>query len=179
MPDVGSDRVSMHVRGPLELRHVHVARAHVFLLNVLPRPVYVHPVRGHGGGPRAAAATGATRRALGGARAVAAGARRSFWPLAAFCPAESCGGAARRSLRLERPKGYRGERLSQSGLMQLAWASLGAKRNRRVNNFGLADCKALASVKMVQGPQSANKSRSRRFGSRIGCLAAALMAAHA
>ena len=37
------------------------------------------------------------RRLLGGARAVAPGARRSFWPLAAFCPAESCG--ARRGAR--------------------------------------------------------------------------------
>ena len=83
------------------------------------------------------AATGVTRRALGGARAVAAGARRSFWPLAAFCPAESCRGRGARSLPLWRLKGYiGGKRLSQSGLMLLAWASA-AKQRVNKNQLGL------------------------------------------
>ena len=40
----------MHIRGPFKFAHVDVASPHVLLLDVLPGPVDVHAVRGHGGG---------------------------------------------------------------------------------------------------------------------------------
>merc|ERR1719399_1109381 len=56
----------------------------------------------------AAMATVRARRLWGGARAVAAGARRSFWPLAAFCPAESCRARGALASAVEAKGLYRG-----------------------------------------------------------------------
>ena len=128
MANMGGDGVAVDVRRPLEFAHVDVAGPHVLLLDVLPRPVDVHAVGGHGGGSRADA--GATRRrgrgALLGARGRSRPARGGIfgrWRLFALLKAA---GAARRSLRLERLKRrYIGERLSQSEVMPPAWASLG------------------------------------------------------
>ena len=47
--DVRRDGVPVDITGPLELAHIDVSRADVFLLNVLPGPVDVHAVGGHGG----------------------------------------------------------------------------------------------------------------------------------
>ena len=49
MSYVRRDRISVHIRSPLKFAHIDVAGAHVFLLNVLPGPVDVHAVGGHGG----------------------------------------------------------------------------------------------------------------------------------
>ena len=138
------------------------------------------------------AVTGVTRRPLGRRAGGRGRGAAVFWPLAAFCPAERCG--ARGALaRLERLKGYLGERLRQSGLMQLAWASPRQTAKQRVNNFDLATCKGTSKLAascpgLRARPQSANKLRSRRFGSEtnrakhlhitklgLGCPAAAFM----
>ena len=177
MPHVRRDRGAVHVRGPLELRHVHVAGPHVLLLDVLPRPVYVHAIGGHGGGARdaAAAATGATRCALAwatrrfwGARAVGAAV---FLAAGGVLPCCKLQGRGARSLPLWRLKGYIGERLSQSGLMQLSRASPRQTAKQRVNKIELAACKGTSKLAccpcpgLRARPQLANHLRLRRFGS--------------
>ena len=58
-------------------------------------------------------------------------------------------------------------------MMQLAWATLGAKRNRRVNNFDLADCKVLAKIVQLLYRPAVCKYIASELG--IGCPAAAFM----
>ena len=54
--------------------------------------------------------------ALRGRAAARGGPRRSFWPLAAFCPAESCGGARRGARFGFEAKGLYGRALKPVGL---------------------------------------------------------------
>eukprot|EP00621_Florenciella_sp_RCC1693_P001010 CAMPEP_0182522424 /NCGR_PEP_ID=MMETSP1323-20130603/287_1 /TAXON_ID=236787 /ORGANISM="Florenciella parvula, Strain RCC1693" /LENGTH=150 /DNA_ID=CAMNT_0024730545 /DNA_START=62 /DNA_END=512 /DNA_ORIENTATION=+ len=47
VPDVRRGRVAVLVRGPLELGHIRVARAHILVLDVVPRLVDVLPIGRH------------------------------------------------------------------------------------------------------------------------------------